>query len=145
MRLLRQLSRRKLRTAVTITGITIGVWALVVFSSMANKINDLVGQGAETGWTPKTGAVRSVRSRLVRTPAPCGRSRVASKRRASPASTGWSAWAHRSSTRSRMGASSRPSSASPCSRPPEASASLPGATWLFSRFWTTLAPASRNS
>jgi putative ABC transport system permease protein len=47
MRLLRELSRRKLRTALTITGITIGIWALVVFSSMANKINDLVGQGAE--------------------------------------------------------------------------------------------------
>jgi len=38
MRLLRELSRRKLRTTLTITGITIGIWALVVFSSMANKI-----------------------------------------------------------------------------------------------------------
>lgn len=47
MRLLRELSRRKLRTALTIAGITIGIWALVVFSSMANRINDLVGQGAE--------------------------------------------------------------------------------------------------
>jgi len=47
MRLLRELSRRKLRTALTITGITIGIWALVVFSSMANKINHLVGMGAE--------------------------------------------------------------------------------------------------
>jgi putative ABC transport system permease protein len=47
MRLLRELSRRKLRTALTITGITIGIWALVVFSSMANKINGLVGQGTE--------------------------------------------------------------------------------------------------
>ena len=47
MRLLRELSRRKLRTALTITRITIGIWALVVFSSMANRINDLVGQGAE--------------------------------------------------------------------------------------------------
>lgn len=47
MRLLRELSRRKLRTALTITGITIGIWALVVFSSMANKINDLVGQGTD--------------------------------------------------------------------------------------------------
>jgi putative ABC transport system permease protein len=47
MRLLRELSRRKLRTALTITGITIGIWALVVFSSMANKINDLVGMGAD--------------------------------------------------------------------------------------------------
>lgn len=31
MRLLRELSRRKLRTALTMTGITIGIWALVVF------------------------------------------------------------------------------------------------------------------
>ena len=42
MRLLRQLARRKLRTTLTILGITIGIWALVVFSSMANKINALV-------------------------------------------------------------------------------------------------------
>lgn len=47
MRLLRQLSRRKLRTALTIGGITIGIWALVVFSSMANKINALVDGGTE--------------------------------------------------------------------------------------------------
>ncbi|MGH2384723.1 MAG: ABC transporter permease, partial [Candidatus Limnocylindria bacterium] len=47
MRLLHELSRRKLRTALTITGITIGIWALVVFSSMANQINSLVGQGTE--------------------------------------------------------------------------------------------------
>ena len=47
MRLLRELSRRKLRTSLTIVGITIGIWALVVFSSMANQINGLVGIGAE--------------------------------------------------------------------------------------------------
>jgi putative ABC transport system permease protein len=47
MRLLRELLRRKLRTSLTIVGITIGVWALVVFSSMANQINGLVGMGAE--------------------------------------------------------------------------------------------------
>jgi putative ABC transport system permease protein len=47
MRLLRELSRRKLRTTLTIVGITIGIWALVVFSSMANKINGLVGMGTE--------------------------------------------------------------------------------------------------
>ncbi len=46
MRLLRELSRRKLRTTLTITGITIGIWALVVFSSMANQINGLVGMGS---------------------------------------------------------------------------------------------------
>lgn len=32
MRILRELSRRKLRTSLTITGITIGIWALVVLS-----------------------------------------------------------------------------------------------------------------
>ncbi|HET8586555.1 MAG TPA: ABC transporter permease [Candidatus Limnocylindria bacterium] len=47
MRLLRNLSRRKLRTSLTILGITIGIWALVVFSSMANKINALVEGGSE--------------------------------------------------------------------------------------------------
>ena len=47
MRLLRELSRRKLRTTLTITGITIGIWALVVFSSLANQINGLVGMGSE--------------------------------------------------------------------------------------------------
>ena len=47
MRLLRNLSRRKLRTSLTILGITIGIWALVVFSSMANKINALVEGGSD--------------------------------------------------------------------------------------------------
>jgi len=47
MRLLRELSRRKLRTTLTILGITIGIWALVVFSSMANKINALVEGGSQ--------------------------------------------------------------------------------------------------
>ncbi|MCA1572814.1 MAG: ABC transporter permease, partial [Chloroflexi bacterium] len=47
MRLLRELSRRKLRTSLTVIGITIGIWALVVFSSMANQINGLVGMGTE--------------------------------------------------------------------------------------------------
>src|SRR5687768_11129779 len=46
MRLLRELARRKLRTALTVAGITIGIWALVVFSSMANKINSLVDGGS---------------------------------------------------------------------------------------------------
>lgn len=44
--MLRNLSRRRLRTALTILGITIGIWALVVFGSMANRINDMVGKGA---------------------------------------------------------------------------------------------------
>ena len=48
MRILRELSRRKLRTSLTITGITIGIWALVVFSSLANQINGLSGGGTIT-------------------------------------------------------------------------------------------------
>ena len=47
MRLLRELSRRRLRTTLTTLGITIGIWALVVFSSMANKINGFVDSGAD--------------------------------------------------------------------------------------------------
>ena len=46
MSLIRELARRKLRTTLTISGITIGIWALVVFSSMANQINGLVGMGS---------------------------------------------------------------------------------------------------
>ena len=46
MRLLRNLARRRLRTALTVTGITIGIWALVVFGSMANKISALVDGGS---------------------------------------------------------------------------------------------------
>ena len=46
MRLLRNLTRRKLRTTLTIVGVTIGVWALVVMSSMANKISALVEGGS---------------------------------------------------------------------------------------------------
>jgi putative ABC transport system permease protein len=47
MRLLRELSRRKLRTTLTIVGITIGIWALVVFGALANQINGLVSGGSE--------------------------------------------------------------------------------------------------
>ncbi len=47
MKLLRNLGRRKVRTALTILGITIGIWALVVFGSMANKINALVAGGSD--------------------------------------------------------------------------------------------------
>ena len=46
MRLLRNLTRRKLRTTLTIVGITVGIWALVVMSSMANKIGALVEGGS---------------------------------------------------------------------------------------------------
>lgn len=44
---LRDLGRRKLRTTLTVLGITIGIWALVVFGSMANKIGSLVAGGSE--------------------------------------------------------------------------------------------------
>jgi putative ABC transport system permease protein len=46
MQLLRNLARRRLRTGLTITGITIGIWALVVFSAMANKVDALVSGGS---------------------------------------------------------------------------------------------------
>lgn len=46
MRILRNLARRKLRTTLTVVGITIGIWALVVMSSMANKISALVEGGS---------------------------------------------------------------------------------------------------
>jgi len=47
MSLLRNLARRRLRTALTITGITIGIWALVVFGSMANQISSIVAMGSD--------------------------------------------------------------------------------------------------
>ena len=46
MSLFRNLARRKLRSTLTIVGITIGIWALVVMSSMANKIGALVEGGS---------------------------------------------------------------------------------------------------
>jgi putative ABC transport system permease protein len=46
MHQLRDLGRRPVRTTLTILGITIGIWALVVFGSMANKINALVSGGS---------------------------------------------------------------------------------------------------
>jgi putative ABC transport system permease protein len=42
MHVLRDLSRRKLRSALTIAGISIGIVALVVFGAMANKIDSFV-------------------------------------------------------------------------------------------------------
>ena len=47
MRLLRDLGRRKLRSFLTITGIAIGIMALVVFGSMANKMNALINGGSK--------------------------------------------------------------------------------------------------
>jgi putative ABC transport system permease protein len=46
MRYLRNLGRRRVRTALTVLGVTIGIWALVVFGSMANKITALVEGGS---------------------------------------------------------------------------------------------------
>jgi putative ABC transport system permease protein len=46
MRLLRNLARRRLRTSLTVLGVTIGIWALVVFGSMANRINAMVNNGS---------------------------------------------------------------------------------------------------
>jgi putative ABC transport system permease protein len=47
MRTLRNVFRRKLRVFLTIFGITIGVLALVIMGSMAEKINKLVAGGTE--------------------------------------------------------------------------------------------------
>ncbi len=47
MRLIRDLGRRKMRSTLTITGILIGIMALVVFGSMANKIDSLVRGGSD--------------------------------------------------------------------------------------------------
>lgn len=47
MRLLRNVFRRKLRAFLTIFGITIGVFSLVVMGGMAEKINQLVGGGTQ--------------------------------------------------------------------------------------------------
>ncbi len=52
MHALRDLGRRKVRTTLTILGITIGIWALVVFGSMANKIGALV-EGGSTYYADK--------------------------------------------------------------------------------------------
>jgi putative ABC transport system permease protein len=46
MHYFRNLGRRKVRTTLTVLGITIGIWALVVFGSMANKISALVDGGS---------------------------------------------------------------------------------------------------
>ena len=46
MRLLRNLTRRKVRSTLTIVGISVGIWALVVMGSMANKIGALVEGGS---------------------------------------------------------------------------------------------------
>jgi len=47
VRTLRELARRKLRSTLTILGIVIGIWALVVFSALASKIDTLVSGGSD--------------------------------------------------------------------------------------------------
>ena len=42
MNLLRNLTRRKLRTALTVIGIAVGIWALVVMAALATKLSALV-------------------------------------------------------------------------------------------------------
>ncbi|MDE2900799.1 MAG: ABC transporter permease [Chloroflexota bacterium] len=44
--MLRSLMRRKLRTTLTVLGITVGIWALMVMSAMANKLTALVDGGS---------------------------------------------------------------------------------------------------
>jgi putative ABC transport system permease protein len=45
MSTLRNLARRRVRTSLTVLGVTIGIWALVVFGSMANRVNIMVDNG----------------------------------------------------------------------------------------------------
>ncbi len=47
MHIWRSLSRRKLRSTLTIAGIGVGIVALVVFGSMANRINSLVNANSD--------------------------------------------------------------------------------------------------
>ncbi len=68
MHSLRNLGRRKVRTSLTVLGITIGIWALVVFGSMANKIDSLVSGGStyyadKITLSDKSGSRRRVRQR----------------------------------------------------------------------------------
>ena len=44
--MLRSLARRKLRTSLTILGIAVGIWTLIVMSAMANKLTAIVDVGS---------------------------------------------------------------------------------------------------
>ena len=46
MSLIRNLTRRKLRTALTVIGIAVGIWALVVMAALATKLSALVESGS---------------------------------------------------------------------------------------------------
>lgn len=47
MKTLRSIFRRKVRSTLTIFGIAIGIFALVVMGSMAEKLNKLITGGLE--------------------------------------------------------------------------------------------------
>lgn len=70
MRLLRNVFRRKLRAFLTIFGITIGVFALVVMGSMAEKINLLVSGGTRYYADKVTVSDASAASMSYSTPLP---------------------------------------------------------------------------
>ena len=61
----RNLARRKLRTALTILGITVGICALMVMCAMANKLTAIV-EGRSTYFDNKVGGnqVRIASNRL---------------------------------------------------------------------------------
>ena len=44
--MLRSLARRKLRTSLTVLGIAVGIWTLIVMSAMANKLTAIVDVGS---------------------------------------------------------------------------------------------------
>ena len=46
MPIIRSLARRKLRTALTVLGMAVGIWALVVMSAMANKLTTIVDRSS---------------------------------------------------------------------------------------------------
>ena len=65
--LLRNLTRRKLRTSLTVIGIAVGIWALVVMAAMATKLSALV-EGGSTYFRDKvivTDATSSVFSQVT--------------------------------------------------------------------------------
>ena len=89
MTLLRDLGRRPLRTTLTILGITIGIWALVVFGSMSNKINAIVDGGSDFYADKVT--VAAIGSGW----ASAGRS-ISSTAEVVAGSTAWTSWCPRS-------------------------------------------------
>ena len=46
MSLLRNLTRRKVRAALTVIGIAVGIWALVMIAALATKLCALVEGGS---------------------------------------------------------------------------------------------------